>query len=85
MENTLVMESLFSGRVPVKLEISSYMDNGRLYIGLLEADGESLEPFTDLTVNIDAPCPPYCGYVDTNNCPELEEFIVKTVLENLRT
>lgn len=80
MENTLVIESRFSGRMPVKLEIGRYMDNGRIYIGLLEADGEYPEPFTDLTINIDAPCPPYCGYVDTNNCPELEEFIVKNGL-----
>lgn len=80
MENTLVFESRFSGRVPVRLEINSYMNNGRLYIGLTEAEGEYPEPFADMTVNIDGPCLPYCGYVDTNNCPELEEFIVKNGL-----
>ncbi len=80
MENTLVFESRFSGRVPVRLEINSYMNNGRLYIGLTEAEGEYPEPFADMTVNIDGPCPPYCGYVDINNCPELEEFIEKNGL-----
>lgn len=80
MENALVFESRFSGKVPVKLEVNSYMNNGRLYIGLTETGGEYPEPFADVTVNIDAPCPPYCGYVDTNSCPGLEEFIVKNGL-----
>ncbi len=77
MESALVFESRFSGKVPVKLEVNSYMNNGRIYIGMTETGGEYPEPFADITVNIDAPCSPYCGYVDTNNCPELEEFIEK--------
>lgn len=77
MNKQLEMESRFSGNVRLELEISSYMDNGRLYIGLVEVDGECPEHFADLTVNISAPCPDYCGYVDINNCPELEGFIEK--------
>ncbi len=77
MNKQLEMESRFSGKVKLELEISSYMDNGRMYIGLVETGGEYQEHFADLTVNISAPCPDYCGYVDTNNCPELEEFIEK--------
>ncbi len=77
MNKQLEMESRFSGKIKLELEISSYMDNGRMYIGLVEAGGEYQEHFADLTVNISAPCPDYCGYVDTNNCPELEEFIKK--------
>ena len=77
MNKQLEMESRFSGKVKLELEISSYMDNNRIYIGLVEVDGEYPEPFADLTVNISAPCPDYCGYVDTNNCPELEGFIEK--------
>lgn len=48
-----------------------------MYIGLVEVGGEYPEHFADLTVNITAPCPDYCGYVDTNKCPELEGFIEK--------
>ena len=77
MNKQLEMESRFSGKVKLELEISSYMDNNRVYIGLVEVDGEYPEPFADLTVNISAPCPYYCGYVDINNCPELEGFIEK--------
>ena len=77
MNKQLEMESRFSGKVKLELEISSYMDNNRIYIGLVEVDGEYPEPFADLTVNISAPCPDYCGYVDINNCPELEGFIEK--------
>lgn len=77
MNKQLEMESSFWGKVKLELEINSYMDNNRMYIGLVEVDGEYPEPFADLTVNISAPCPDYCGYVDTNNCPELEGFIEK--------
>ena len=74
MKKQLEMERRFSGKVTLELEINSYMDNNRMYIGLVEPDGEH---FADLTVNITAPCPDYCGYVDINNCPELEGFIEK--------
>lgn len=43
MNKQLEMESRFSGNVRLELEISSYMDNGRLYIGLVEVDGECPE------------------------------------------
>ena len=77
MNKQLEMNSKFSGKVKLELEINAYMNNNRMYIGLVEVDGEYPEPFADLTVNIDAPCPDYCGYVDINNCPELEDFIVQ--------
>jgi len=80
MKKQLEMDSRFSGKVTLELEINSYMDNNRMYIGLVEVGGEYPEHFADLTVNISAPCPDYCGYVDTNNCLELEEFIVKNGL-----
>ena len=47
------------------------MNNNRLYIGL----NEGPDMFANLTVNIDAPCPEYCAYVDTNNLSTAEEFI----------
>ena len=74
MKKQLELESRFSGKVKLELEINSYTDNNRMYIGLVEPDGEH---FADLTVNISAPCPDYCGYVDTSKCPELEAFIEK--------
>lgn len=77
MNKQLEMESRFSGKVKLELEINAYRDNNRIYIGLVEVSGEYPEHFADLTVNISAPCPDYCGYVDTNNCPELEGFIEK--------
>lgn len=77
MNKQLKMNSRFTGSVKLELEINAYLDNHRMYIGLIETDGEYPEPFADLTVNINAPCPDYCGYVDTNNCPELEDFIAE--------
>lgn len=66
MNKQMEMDSRFSGKVMLELEINSYMDNGRIYIGLVKAGRESPEHFADLTVNINAPCPDYCGYVDIN-------------------
>ena len=74
MNKKLEMDSRFSGKVMLELEIASYMNNNRMYIGLIDEKGER---FADMTVNIDSPCPDYCGYVDVNNCPELVDFIEK--------
>jgi hypothetical protein len=35
------------------------------------------EPYGDVTVNLLSSMPPYCAFVDTNNMPELEDFLVK--------
>lgn len=77
MNKQLDMRSSFLGEVTLELKINSYMNNNRMYIGLVQVDEGVPEHFADLTVNINAPCPDYCGYVDTNNCPDLEEFIKK--------
>lgn len=74
MNKKLEMNSRFSGNVMLELEIASYMNNNRMYIGLIDENGKH---FADMTVNIDSPCPDYCGYIDINNCPELEDFIEK--------
>lgn len=80
MEKTLEYESFLSHMpFPVTLEISSYLNNGNLYIGLVDVSEEYPEPYGDVTVNI-GHAPSYCGYLDLNNMPELEEFIKKNDL-----
>ena len=74
MEKTLNLHSQFGGEYAVSLEINTYLNNGCMYIGLVE-QGEYPEPYGDLTVNLDGKAPDYCGYVDLNNMPELEKFI----------
>ena len=74
MENTLKYNSPFSGEIQVSLEINTYLNNGCMYIGLVE-QGEYPEPYGDLTVNLVGKAPDYCGFVDLNNMPELERFI----------
>jgi hypothetical protein len=49
MKKQLEMDSRFLGKVTPELEINSYMVNNRMYIGLVETDGEH---FADLAVNI---------------------------------
>lgn len=75
MEQNLELKTQWGTTEQVRLEINQYMNNGCIYIGLVSyADGYS-EPYGDLTVNLAGTAPDYCGYVDTNNMPELEKFI----------
>ncbi len=34
-------------------------------------------PYGDVTLNLTTSVPAYCAFVDTNNMPELEDFLVK--------
>lgn len=79
MEKTLNLHSQFGGEIPVTLEINTYLNNGCMYIGLVE-QGEYPEPYGDLTVNLVGKAPDYCGFVDLNNMPELEKFIEENKL-----
>lgn len=63
--------------VEVVLDMQLYT-NGRIYLGLIEvAEDGYPEPYADITTNIDAPAPAYCGYLDTNNLSNIEQFIVE--------
>ena len=58
----------------LSLFVTEYTSNGRLAIILIDQDGED---FADMTVNLPGErCPEGCAFVDTNNSPWLEEFIV---------
>ena len=81
MERTLTFESnLTHVPFPVQLEISCYQNNGCLYIGITDVSEEYPEPYGDVTVILSGKVPDYCGYVDINNMPELEEFIAENEL-----
>ena len=74
-EDKLVYHSEFSGEKEVKLDIQTYQNNGRIYIGLLCKEDGCFEPFANVTVNIDAPTPDFGGYLDTNHLSNVEKFI----------
>ncbi|MFR5740454.1 MAG: DUF4313 domain-containing protein [Coprococcus sp.] len=62
------------GDVNVELSMSQYTDNGNIYLELVNTEGEYPEPYGNITVNLGG-VPKYCGYVDTNNMPEMEKFL----------
>lgn len=80
MEQTLNLNTQWGSLEKVQLEISNYMNNNGLYIGLNAVGGEYTESYGDITVNLDGKAPDYCGYVDINNMPELEKFIEENEL-----
>ncbi len=79
-EKKLIYHSDFIGDYEVELDIETYQDNGRIFIGLIMNEDDYPEPFGVVTVNIDAPAPNYCGYLDTNNLPDVEKFITENDL-----
>lgn len=62
--------------VTVTLEAGAYTSDRSLHVWLMEEGDTGPEPYADVTVNLDVSVPSYCAYVDTNNMPELEGFLV---------
>lgn len=79
MDKTMKLKSQYGKEYEVSIEINTYLNNGCMYIGLVE-QGEYPESYGDLTVNLAGKAPDYCGYVDLNNMPELEKFIAENDL-----
>lgn len=77
--------SSISGQTDVFLEVASYTNNP-LSIAILLKDAEDRAPFTTATVNIGkytgngSVLSPYCAYLDTNNNPTIEEFLIRNHL-----
>ena len=76
----LIYHSEYTGDSEVQLDIQTYQNNGRIFIGLITNEDGYPEPFADVTVNIDAPAPNYCGYLDTNNLSNVERFVCENDL-----
>lgn len=54
--------------------VTNYVDNNGL--ALMMVDLEEEEIYGDITVNVGS-VPEYSAYLDTNNMPEIEEFITE--------
>ncbi len=76
-EGTLELKTSFGTTENVTLTVNTYVDNNSLYVGMITEEDGFPEPYGDVTVNLLAAVPPYCAFVDTNNMPELEDFLVK--------
>ncbi len=76
-EGTLELKTQFGTTENVTLTVNTYVDNNSLYVGMTTMGDGFPEPYGDVTVNLLTSVPPYCAFVDTNNMPELEDFLVK--------
>lgn len=76
-EGTLELKTSFGTTENVTLSVNTYVDNNSLYVGMTTVEDGFPEPYGDVTVNLLSSVPPYCAFVDTNNMPELEDFLVK--------
>lgn len=79
-EKMLIYHSQFGEDIQVQLEIQQYMNNGCIYVGMNSFDEGYSESYGDLTVNLDGKVPCYCGYLDVNNMPGIEQFVVDNEL-----
>ena len=58
------------------IEVSTYMFGGGLYMSLHDLCEDGLEPYADITVNLEGyPTEPDCAFVDTNNFAQAEKLI----------
>ena len=76
-EGILELKTKFGTTENVTLTVNTYVDNNSLYVGMTTMEDGFPEPYGDVTVNLLSSVPPYCAFVDTNNMPELEDFLVK--------
>lgn len=76
-EGILELKTQFGTTENVTLTVNTYVDNNSLYVGMTTMEEGFPEPYGDVTVNLLTSVPPYCAFVDTNNMPELEDFLVK--------
>lgn len=79
-EKGMIYHSEYGRDTEVQLDIQQYLNNKRIAISLVNYEDGVLEPFAGLTVNIDAPAPDYCGYLDTNNLSNVEKFVTENDL-----
>ena len=76
-EGTLKLKTQFGTTENVTLTVNTYMDNKSLYVGMTTEEDGFPEPYGNVTVNLLTSVPPYCAFVDTNNMPQLEDFLVE--------
>lgn len=60
----------------VELEAGACRNEGSLYVALTAVGDGYPEPYGNMTVNLGLKIPPYCAFVDTNNMPEAEDFLI---------
>jgi hypothetical protein len=77
---SLIYHSEYGGDSEIQLDIQQYANNGRLAISMNTFEAGYPEPYGSLTVNIDAPAPDYCGYLDINNFANAEKFVTENGL-----
>lgn len=51
----------------ISFELSKYLENNNLYVGMMCHDDGYPEPWSDLTVNLSVKCAENCAFIDTNN------------------
>ena len=68
------MKTISYNNEELRLVKSSYQNNGALYVGLVDADGEH---YGDITVNLpnSGTLPSDCAFVDTNNLPRIDRVL----------
>lgn len=64
----------------VALEAGACRNDGSLYVALTAVGDGYPEPYGNVTVNLERKIPLYCAFVDTNNMPEAEDFLINNGL-----
>ena len=76
-ENNLLLTDSFGKTWQVQLEVNTYLNNQSLCVGMTAVEDGEPEPYGNITVNLGVAVPNFCAYVDTNNMPDIESFLVE--------
>ena len=79
-KKAVTYNSSLTGETQVTLDIQQYMNNKSMYIGLMCREYGYDEPFGDVTVNLSFEALDYCGYLNVNDMPDIEQFITDNEL-----
>lgn len=61
---------------PVSFQMSRYATTNNLYIGVFDYSGEEPNFLFDITINLDEKCEHDCSFVDVNNCPGIDMWLM---------
>ena len=54
----------------------TYAENGNFYVGLVDCNDKDFYPCIDITTNIGEVCPETCAFIDINNYPGIDNWLM---------
>ncbi len=80
LKYVLMVDNVLVGEYEMMFHITSYVNNGNLALELMFWEDERWQDFCDVTVNLGMTLAEDEGYVNTNDMPDILEWLVENKL-----